>query len=150
MGLFAGPIIFILAEALCYYNAGESLILEGEAEEIAKAMQNDDIESDDREGMVCEYLERLLPEDWDSMGLSERRNFLRGDGYGRNVNVKRSMVSTMEIWCELFEREPSSMRKADSYEINAILRKIEGWERSDRMIKIPIYGRQRVYMRVNR
>lgn len=138
----------IWAEALLFYDRGESLILEGEAEERAKTMQIEAIESDDREGMVREYLERLLPDDWDSMDLNERRNFLKGNMYGRNVSVKRNMVSTMEIWCELFEREPSSMRRVDSYEINAILRKIEGWERSSRMTAIPIYGRQRVYERV--
>ena len=58
------------------------------------------------------------------------------------------MVCTLEIWCELFCKEPSAMRKIDSYELNAIMRKIEGWEQSDKTVRLPIYGKQRVYIRL--
>jgi hypothetical protein len=57
----------------------------------------------------------------------------------------------MEIWCELFGKEASSMRKIDSYEINAIMRKIDGWERytgnKQGNAKVPIYGVQRIFVR---
>lgn len=140
----------IWAEAFYLYNKGETLMLEGKAEEIAKEMQIDALESDEREGMVREYLEKLLPDNWDILDIYERRSFIRGDEFIKPGTIKRDKVCTMEIWCELFGRDPSSMRKADSYEINAILRKIEGWEKCDKMITIPIYGKQRVYVRRNK
>ena len=48
---------------------------------MAEAEQTAALESDVREGMIAEYLEKLLPEDWDRMDLSERRGFLRGDPF---------------------------------------------------------------------
>jgi len=39
------------------------------------------------------------------------------------------------------------MRKIDAYELNAIMRKIEGWEQSETQVRLPIYGKQRVYVR---
>jgi putative DNA primase/helicase len=139
----------IWAEALVRYKAGEKLFLEGELEQTAQRIQTDALESDDREGLVREYLDKLLPTNWDELELSERRSFIRGDGFsdGLKGEVKREMVCTLEIWCELFGKEPSAMRKIDSYEINAILRKIEGWEQSDKVIRMPLYGPQRVFVR---
>ena len=52
----------------------------------------------------------------------------------------------MEIWCECFGRDGSSMKPADSYAIAAIMRKIEGWEKAERTT-YPLYGRQRGYKR---
>lgn len=39
------------------------------------------MESDDREGLVREYLEKLLPDNWDTMNLYERRNFLSANDF---------------------------------------------------------------------
>lgn len=143
----------IWAEALCYYDQDESLILSNKAERIADKAQIDALESDEREGLVKEYLEKLLPEKWDEMDIYSRRSFLRGDEFSEKLEgtVKREQVCTMEIWCELFGKEATSMRKIDSYEINAIMRKIEGWKRYDGnkqgRLRVPIYGIQRVFIR---
>ena len=64
------------AEAYMLFQHGEALYLTPEVERLAEAEQTEALESDVREGMVAEYLERLLPEDWDRMDLSERRGFL--------------------------------------------------------------------------
>ncbi len=45
------------------------------------------METDEREGMVREYLETLLPVNWNEMSLYERRNFLDGSEFGE-VNIK--------------------------------------------------------------
>ena len=39
------------------------------------------------------------------------------------------------------------MKPADSYAIAALMTQLEGWKRSDRLSSLPIYGRQRVYVR---
>ena len=97
------------AEAYRLFQQGETLYLPPEIERMAEAEQTEALESDVREGMIAEYLEKLLPEDWDRMDLSERRRFLRGDlftGGSRTGTVRRTVVSAVEIWAECFGKEP--------------------------------------------
>lgn len=146
----------VWSEVMEYYHQGESLILSNKAEEFANAAQIDALESDDREGVVREYLDMLLPTNWDDMDLYARRSFIRGDEFSDNVigTVRREQVCTMEIWCELFGKEATAMRKIDSYEINAIMRKIDGWEKytgnKQGNAKVPLYGIQRIYVRCDK
>jgi predicted P-loop ATPase len=143
----------IWAEAFDLYNKGESLILPDSLIKEAEKAQIDALESDEREGLVREYLEKLLPSNWDDMDIYERRSFIRGDEFSKEAEgtVRRDKICAMEIWCELFGKEPSAMRKIDSYEINAILRKIDGWEKytgnKQGRARIPIYGIQRIFVR---
>ena len=81
------------------------------------------------------------------MSLYDRRNFLNGSEFGetqREGAVKRTRVCNMEIWCECFGRESSTLKKIDSYEISGIMQKIEGWDKAERDT-FPLYGRQRCY-----
>lgn len=146
----------IWAEALEYYKKDEPLILSNEAEKLAGQSQVEALESDEREGVVREYLDMLLPSNWDDMDLYARRSFIRGDDFSEEVEgtVRREQVCTMEIWCELFGKDATSMRKIDSYEINAILRKIDGWEKySGNKLgnaRVPLYGIQRIFVRCDK
>lgn len=54
----------IWAESLVLYQKGEKLYLEGADAEIAVTEQADALEMDEREGLVREYLDTLLPEKW--------------------------------------------------------------------------------------
>ncbi|MBZ9689812.1 hypothetical protein G9F72_026430 [Clostridium estertheticum] len=82
------------------------------------------------------------------MNLYELRGFFRGEGelavkaFG---TVIRDHVCIMEVWCELFGKDASMLRKIDSYEIGGIMRKIEGWENISDRVYLPIYGRQRIF-----
>ena len=51
----------VWAEALERYHNGEELYLKGRVAADAYVMQQDAMESDDREGVIAEYLETLLP-----------------------------------------------------------------------------------------
>ena len=57
----------IWAEVKVIAKAGEKLYLPPELEEFARDEQRAAMERDDREGLVVEYLEMLLPEGWESM-----------------------------------------------------------------------------------
>lgn len=144
----------IWAEALYVYKQGEELYLKGEVLEIASKEQSEAMESDDREGLVREYLNKLLPNNWSSMNLYERRKFLNGDDLagGQVGTEKRKAVCSMEIWCECFGKDASSLKKSDSYEITAIMSKIEGWElysgNKTNTMRFPIYNKQRAFVRV--
>ncbi|MBC2723235.1 virulence-associated E family protein [Desulfosporosinus sp.] len=144
----------VWAEAIVRYRTGEELFLKGADAQLAFSEQVEAMESDDREGLVRGYLEKLLPENWGSMDLYERRSFLNGGEFSSSTTgtVRRERVCTMEIWCECFGKEAVNLKKADAYELNAILAKIEGWKRYDENkkgnFKFPIYGSQRGYVRV--
>lgn len=144
----------VWAEAIQAYKDGESLFLSGEVAQMAYAKQQEAMESDDREGLVQDYLDRLLPETWDNMDLYQRRNFLGGGEFEDTPTegtVRRERVCIMEIWCECFGKERQNLKKADSYELEGILNKIGGWERytgnASGKMRISGYGIQRAFIR---
>lgn len=141
-------ILQIWAEALVYVRQGEKLYLSAEMDALAKDEQREAMESDEREGLVREYLDTLLPERWAEMDLFERRNFLTGSDFGglqEKGTVKRTSVSNMEIWCECFGKERANLRRTDSNELTGILARL-GWKRADNKVRIPLYGPQYVFV----
>lgn len=144
----------IWAEALTLYNAGEELLLKGTDAEMAAEKQQEALENDDREGLVREYLDKLLPADWAKLSLSEKRMYLAGDEFttqNRAGVAPRDKVCNLEIWAECFGREPANIRKQDSYELNAIMAKLDGWKRYDGnksgKLSFKDYGSQIAYVR---
>ena len=82
------------------------------------------------------------------MDIFERRNFLHGSDFGpaqRQGTVKRTSVSSMEIWCECFGKDRSNLRRSDSNEITGILKRI-GWQRAESKVRIPLYGPQYIFV----
>lgn len=143
-------ILQIWAEALELYNKGENLYLSPELEELAKKEQMEAMEVDEREGMVREYLDMLLPENWADMDLYERRNYLNDDEMTSKIEgtVERDRVCIAEIWCECFGKDKGALKRQDSNEIAAIMARIEGWEKIDKSIRFDKYGVVKGYLRV--
>ena len=136
----------IWAEAWYYYDVLDDtdLMLSAELESVAAEKQIKALEADERMGIVEEYLERLLPENWAAMDLSERRFWLDGSEQG---TMRRETVSVMEIWSECFKNRKEDKKRADSDDIVRILQQLN-WKREDRAtMRIPIYGVQGVYKR---
>lgn len=140
----------IWAEVKEIAAAGERLYLDADLEEYAKQEQRDAMEQDEREGVVREYLEMLLPDAWDEMDIYRRRDYVRDrEDPTRPAGVHtRERVSNIEIWCECFGKSKEDMKPADSYALSAIMTKIGGWEKSGSSVRLPIYGKQRLYVRV--
>lgn len=138
----------IWAEAMAIWKAKEPLYLEKELLSAARKQQQAAMEADDREGLVRKYLDIKLPGKWSRMDLTERRAFLSGaeDLTDRSGTMIRDTVTHMEIYAECFGLDPARMRKQDSYDISAIMGKMEGWKRENSK-KCTIYGRQRFYVR---
>ena len=143
----------IWAEAFVKYQGGEELFLKGDVAMAAFAEQRNAMENDEREGMVLDYLETLLPESWDTMDIYRRIEYIRSpdDPTRTSGSVRRNQVCVMEIWCECFGKTRESIKKADSYEIQGILNRIGGWSLFDGNKTgkkfLPIYGIQRVFVR---
>lgn len=136
------------AEVKEIWKSGERLYLEGDVLAEAEKMQQSAMEVDERVGMVEEYLNTMLPEDWDNMDLFQRRNYLNGSEFGspaHEAKELRTEVSNAEIWCECFGKSLQELKPTDSYSIAALMSQIGGWERTTTIKRQPIYGRQRLY-----
>lgn len=144
------------AEARARDLAGEDLFLTGEVLEAAEHIQAESVEADDRIGIVQEYLDKVLPPNWDAIPLGARRIWLEDGTLPDNLRevgmwdrtLRRETVSKIEIWSECFGRDPDAMRKIDSHEITAIMQQIDDWEDSGQRQHLPIYGQQRVFKKV--
>ena len=137
------------AEAKYYYQNGEELFLRDEVLEESEKIQKSVLQHDDRLGLVEEYLNMLLPDNWDDMTIYERRAFINKDELSAQEGTrKRTYVTNAEIWCECFGSDLSFIKPHDSFTIASIMLQIPGWEKTQTQQRIPIYGKQRIYKRV--
>ena len=74
-----GEVDQIWAEAYMYWKLGEPLYMSKEEEEMAQEMQESHRESSGKEGIIREFLERKIPDNWDSMSLLQRKQFRNMD-----------------------------------------------------------------------
>lgn len=140
----------IWAETMVISKAGEELFLDKSLEAFAQEEQREAMQQDDREGIVREYLNMLLPDTWDEMDIYRRRDYFRDmeDPTRPKGTIKRMEVSNIEIWCECFGKAKEDIKPIDSYAISAIMKRLKDWQRSDNRRTMPIYGRQRIYTRI--
>ena len=139
----------VWAEVKVLAKSGELLKLSPDLENYASNEQREAMEQDDREGIVREYLDMLLPDNWESMDMYERRDYFREpEDPTRPVGTKRRMeVSNMEIWCECFGKPKEDIQPRDSYSITAIMKRLPEWDKTGIRKSSSIYGQQRVYVR---
>lgn len=135
----------IWAEAVEIYRKGEPLYLSKEMEAVAREIQSAYEEENPRAGIVADYLDRKLPEDWETMDLYSRRAWLEA---GTEGTVQRETVCTLEIWAEALGGNPDKMDRFVSKDIRDILAGMSEWQRpkNDR-VYVPLYGQQRIYER---
>ena len=136
----------IWAEAMVIYKKGEQLFLSGDAKAIAEHEQHEHSENDERSGIIENYLDRLLPVDWDTLDLYERRAFL-DDPLGANGTVERDYVCVAEVWCECLGKNREDMDRYKTREINDILRSLKNWGQCKSTRNFKLYGKQKYYVR---
>ena len=119
----------IWAEAVMRFRAGEPLFLSGDVEKLANVQQEAHRKTSTREGIITDFLEQKVPEDWITWKLENRRMFWEGNiNYTGNL-VERRKVCALEIWCEALGCDPRAIRNSDAAEINGIIGGCEGWEK---------------------
>ena len=83
-----------------------------------------------QEGLILEFIERPIPDDWVKWDIDQRRAFWSGLAKGGEESytmVERDKICAAEVWCELYCKPISDMRKSDAREINAVLERLPGW-----------------------
>lgn len=137
----------IWAEAVMRWRLGESLFLTGAIEKAAQDEQEAHREVSSKEGIISDFVERPVPEDWLKWTLDKRRMYLNGTVEGVQNLVKRDRVCALEIWCEAFGGQPRDFRYSESAEINEILRTLPGWEKTPSGLRFGYCGYQRGFRR---
>lgn len=142
----------IWAEAVEAWRNGEPLYLDEALEAEAAVQQERHMEESAIAGLIQDYLDRLLPEDWELRDIPARRAYLHGTDFGdeKEGTVRRDRVCAMEVWVELFEGDPKQLTPAKAREINDILRRLPDWEPYNKgtgKLRFKLYGLQRAFVR---
>lgn len=139
----------VWAEAVTMFKSGEPLFLSKEAEGLARIEQIKHSETDERSGLIEEYLNKLLPDDWDEKDVFERRTYLN-DPLSKAGGVEKEFTCVAEIWCECLSKDKQDMDRYKTREINEVLRAIDGWEGSKSTKNFKLYGKQKYYHRLKK
>ena len=138
------------AEAYVRWQAGEPLYLSGAIEDAAKEKQEEHREASSREGIVREFMERPVPDDWSKWPLDKRRMFWGGVTMGSDSLhlVPRDRICALEVWCEAFGGNIKEMKNTDTRELNAIMAATPGWQKSAGTLHFGPYGTQRGFNKI--
>jgi putative DNA primase/helicase len=139
----------IWAEAYLYWQLGETLFLTGEAEAESKMEQEAHQESNAKEGIIREFVNRPIPINWDKRTLSERRLYWLSEFERESGDtMERDKICAAELWCECLGGDLKYMRKNDAREINDILKCLSGWVMHKSTCRFGCYGPQRGFVKL--
>lgn len=136
----------IWAEAYQIYLSGEKLFFDNRISNEAKREQAKHSSTDERLGVIEEYLNKLLPEDWNKKDLYDRRTWL-DDPLAKKGTIEREYVCIAEIWCECLGKDKKDMTRYSTREINEMLKNLDEWEFVSSTKHFEIYGKQKYFKR---
>ena len=133
-------------------NEFYSLVLSKEAEKIAKEEQEAHSEDNVYKGIILDYLDKKIPNTWESMDLFSRRTYLNefetmSKQYDENDLILRDKICAAEIWEEALKMDIRYLKKSDSIEINKILSTLHKWEKLKQSSRFGKYGVQKGFKR---
>ena len=137
----------IWAEAVTRWAEGEPLYLSKELEELAVEAQEGHREMSPREGIILDFLEQKVPEDWGTWDLNRRRVFWQGNHTEEVSLVDRDRVCALEVWCEALDQDARSIKNSDAAEINRTIAMLAGWKRMDKAGRFGLYKVQRGFQK---
>lgn len=145
------------AEALHYYRAGEELRLPAEMEREAALAQDDHVEESPLKGIIEEYLEIPITEDWYDLPLHKKKQYIQqyksDTELGMIGEVQRTKVCAVEIWVEMLGKDRGDFQRRELNEIKGAMAAIKGWDRpktsSGKQRFGEGYGIQTAYIRQN-
>ncbi len=140
----------IWAEAVHRFKEGERLYLPRELEKVAQQRQDDhnEVAADERIGVIEAFIRKEIPENWEDMSVSQRRDYFRF-GNGGDVTAligtkRRATITAVEVLAECFSQPIDERTRYRTKEINQILRSF-GWLRDVGRRRDAVYGQQRTY-----
>lgn len=137
----------IWAEAVACWKGGETLYLDTETEQAARVQQESHRQLHPWEGIIRDFLEKEVPEDWLRWDLPQRLMYWGGNAKGDTKTAPRTRICAVEIWCEALGKPKSDLSKTISREINNILERQEDWKPVGLKKAGAPYGPQRCFER---
>lgn len=139
----------VWAEAVHMYRAGEKLFLTPEENDLAGLHREDFTEEDALTGIIHEYLETLVPDNWDDMAPVERQMWLqsRTEGFAAPGTHRLDEVCSVQIYVEALGQPVGRQKRVDLLEISTALKQITGWVPVPGRKRVPGYGPQMVFVR---
>lgn len=138
----------IWAEAVDAFKGGEPLYLNDSMEAIARELQEAHTDESPLAGLIYDFVDRPLPENWAKLDLGERRDYIHGDGLDMpKGTLQRDRICALEVWVELLNGDPKKLTRVQAIEINDVLRKLDGWEQPVGGIRFAHYGKQKGFLR---
>ena len=140
----------VWAEIVMRYSAGENWYLDNaKIEAVARQIQDAHTEMNGKQGLLEQFVERLLPKDWATRNLSQRLAYWN-DGFDDEKQAgteRRKTICALEIHCELFGGTVKDYTPQKTREYNAMLKRLPGWKARSRINYGEIYGQQRGFVR---
>ena len=140
----------VWAEIVMRYSAGENWYLDNaKIEAVARQIQDAHTEMNGKQGLLEQFVERLLPKDWATRNLSQRLVYWN-DGFDDEKQAgteRRKTICALEIHCELFGGTVKDYTPQKTREYNAMLKRLPGWKARSRINYGEIYGQQRGFIR---
>lgn len=121
----------VWAEVLTWLKAGESLELDHLARMEAERQQAAHMESDSRDGIIQEWLETPIEDEWATEPPEQLRQ----------------RVCAAQIWAECLHNR-NAIRPWEAKEICDIMRRMPGWRELSGRIRVPGYGKQTTFERI--
>ncbi|UTG84517.1 virulence-associated E family protein [Bacillus paranthracis] len=120
----------IWAEVHTWLKAGESLLLDKEGRKEAVRQQEKHMESDPREGIITDWLESPIDDEW------------------ADDEAYHEVVCAAQIWTECLGNKKGTMRPYEAKSIYDILRGLPDWEEFPKRKTIDGYGKQTVFVKI--
>ena len=138
------------AEAVHLYREKELLYLEEEESKMSKLERERFTEEDNLTGLIQEYLDTLVPDNWERMSPESRRQWMleSADGFSKGSKRQERTCST-QIWVELLGNPIGRRDRAGLLEITNTLKKMPEWTLLTGRHRVPNYGAQAVFVRTD-
>jgi predicted P-loop ATPase len=135
------------AEAFMRWQLGEPLYLTGDIEKKAIEEQESHREQSAKEGIISEFLNKKIPEDWQKWPLDRRKTFWSGGMSTEEIKLEtRKKVCVTEVWCEAFNGDLKYIKQTDTKEIGDIIHKTDGWKRANSPLNFGYCGKIRGFI----
>lgn len=139
------------AEAVSLYLNGEPLYLDSDQSAVASVERERFVEEDALAGLIQEYLDLPVPDDWDNKSPESRTEWARNfrEGFAPRGDGQINKICSTQIWVEALGRPLGDRRRADLLEITTALKSLPGWRILPSRHRIPFYGPQTVFVRAS-
>ena len=142
-----GEIDQLWAEAVVRWRVGETVHLPDEIEQSARTRQEEHRERDAQEGIILDFIEQPVPEDWTGWTLDKRKMYWSGAMVNEVILVPRDRVCALEVWCEALNGQQKDMSYIAASKINAAIKRAKNWVKNKQTQRYGYCGIQRGFSR---